>query len=346
MQVAAIAFGLPATTPQAGTTTRGADVGAVVPVEPLDSRSASTSVLQAVAGGDRTRFVFDAQTPARLVANDRSAVYLAQLSGALANCKLSLARVAAGQDSRAQAASDIATARALWHGRAAMTQSMLDARLKVKDRAGAAEKFTVRGLQAATLENGGKETLSFSWGINGTVSQATIDPSQPASTQIRGLCAAFTNLGIAATVEEGELVLNVPPSLQDKLSALMVRGGGHRYPAGQFVPLRLGAAAQAIDPDPWDARDATQTRASLERVLDACDKVETARHYVEAQASALAEQIAPDWGQTERVAAFAQQFARNASKEGYGQVAGLMAAVAGFDRERVRSLLEAQATQQ
>ncbi|HET9641890.1 MAG TPA: hypothetical protein VFP68_00680, partial [Burkholderiaceae bacterium] len=247
-------------------------------------------------------------------------------------------------DCRTQAANDIAVARTLWHGRAAITQSTLDASLKVTDGSGAAEKFIVRGLQAATLASGGKETLSFSWGLHGAVSQATIDPSQPASAQLRGLCAAFAALGIAGTVEDGQLVLNVPPALQDRQSALMVRGGGHRYPAGQLVPLRLEPAAQAIEPDRWDARDPLQARVSLERVVDAVDKVETARRGIEADAAALAGQVASNRGQAERVAAFAQQFASNASDGGYGQVLGLMAAVAGFDRERVRNLLDAQAT--
>ncbi|HET9644936.1 MAG TPA: hypothetical protein VFP68_16625, partial [Burkholderiaceae bacterium] len=66
MQVVPIALAIAGAGPQAGTTTRVADVGAVAPVQSLDSRSASTSVLPAVAGGDRTGFVFDAQTQARL----------------------------------------------------------------------------------------------------------------------------------------------------------------------------------------------------------------------------------------------------------------------------------------
>jgi hypothetical protein len=145
-----------------------------------------------------------------------------------------------------------------WQQRSSASAGTLDANLKFSSDSKAKQEFAVRGLSFETLRNGDTETLSFAVGKwSRQASSITVDPTQSETAMVAALDRALTPMGVRATRDaKGELAFNVSekdwPQIRDSLA---IRGGGRRFPTGQFNHVRTVVADQAIQPSQWNAAD-------------------------------------------------------------------------------------------
>ncbi|MFC4308130.1 hypothetical protein ACFPN2_03460 [Steroidobacter flavus] len=145
-----------------------------------------------------------------------------------------------------------------WQQRSAASAGTLDGNLKFNSDAKAKQEFSVRGLSFETLRNGDTETLSFAVGKwSRQASSVTVDPTQSDAAMVTALDRALTPMGVRATRDaKGELAFSVSekdwPQIRDSLA---IRGGGRRFPTGQFNHVRTVVAEQAIQPSQWNAAD-------------------------------------------------------------------------------------------
>jgi hypothetical protein len=148
-----------------------------------------------------------------------------------------------------------------WQQRSSASAGTLDGNLKFNSDAKANQEFSVRGLSFETLRNGDTETLSFAVGKwSRQASSITVDPTQSETAIVTALDRALTPMGVRATRDaKGELAFSVSekdwPQVRDSLA---IRGGGRRFPTGQFNHVRTVLADQAIQPLQWNAADPRQ----------------------------------------------------------------------------------------
>src|SRR5690606_28999568 len=98
-----------------------------------------------------------------------------------------------------------------------------------------------------------------------------LDPQQSPSAIVGALDRALAPMGVRATRDaKGELAFSVSeanwPQVRDSLA---IRGGGRRFPTGQFNHVRVVPAEQAIQPSKWSGTDAASTRRALQEIAQA-----------------------------------------------------------------------------
>ncbi|NMG34624.1 hypothetical protein GRF61_09230 [Azoarcus sp. TTM-91] len=236
---------------------------------------------------------------------------------------------------------------ALWRKRGAASAGTLDGQLQVVQAGSAQQRFRIRGLDADSLRSGDKETLSFS--AAGKQVSVAVDPAAGETAVLRRLQSALAPIGMGVERSGGSLVFSVAegdwPVVRDSLA---VKGGGQRFPTGQFNRVRAEAEADAIQPQSWRADDTEAARQTLQEVLAALDLIRQARNTIsrglaEADArmqprhkvgSGAAEADESDWA-----ASFVQRFEAMAEKPDFNVFAAVAPALTAVSRDRVMALL-------
>lgn len=242
-----------------------------------------------------------------------------------------------------------------WQQRSAVTAGTLDGNLKFSADAQAKQEFAVRGLSFETLQNGDTETLSFAVGRwSRQSSSITVDPNQSQSAIVGTLDRALAPMGVRATRDsKGELAFSVSeaswPQVRDSLA---IRGGGRRFPTGQFNHVRVVVPEQAIQPSQWSGTDVTSTRRTLQEIAQAQQLIrkshgavrsvleEAARHIngrdaadVDDRSVADARDIGARWQD------FAEEYADTLGRGDDAAIAAASPAVASISKRTVSALL-------
>jgi len=236
-----------------------------------------------------------------------------------------------------------------WRQRPSASAGSLSPQLDYSSPTPAAQRFTIRGLNLKALQSGDKETLAISVGGTGQgPTSVNIDPSMSEDAIVAQLQRALAPGGIAVTADDsGALQFSVPEtawkSVRDTLS---IKGGGIRFPAGQFNRVKIDAEPAAIQPEGWRADDDSATRQSLREVVQALDRLRQARDVVSralAAASVRIEQSAPSDNATS-AATLAKGVASALDQPGYLAFSSITGALMGISRDRVLSLLSLRLT--
>lgn len=231
--------------------------------------------------------------------------------------------------------------RELLRQRHAMTAGSLDGGLRLVPPGEARQGFAVRGLDREALVSGARETLTFAIGSGREVG-VVVDPDLPPKAVIRRLDEALTRAGVRVTSDAaGEPRFSVREAdwLQVR-DSFAVRGGGRRFPAGEFNRVALDPQHDVIH-IPTRAGGPDDQRAMLREILTALDAVRRARAVVtDAIASARARfddsRVAVE---TLWAADFVREFDALAERSGYAVFAAIGPALAAVSRPRVVALL-------
>lgn len=236
-----------------------------------------------------------------------------------------------------------------WQQRAAATGGTLDGNLKFNANAQARQEFAVRGLSFEALLNGDTETLSFAVGRwSRQSSSVTIDPNQPPAAIVGALDRALAPMGVRATRDaKGELAFSVSeanwPQVRDSLA---IRGGGRRFPTGQFNHVRVVPADQAIQPSKWSSTDAASTRRTLREIAQAQQLIRQSHGAVrsvleQASRNIDSRSVAAEQDVAARLQNFAEDYADTLSRGDAAAVAATVPAVASITKRTVSALLTA-----
>jgi len=311
-----------------------------------------TSATSTYAGSLHLRGAAHSWDPQRNVAvagGQQALAFLAPLASQLQDLKADLsARLAAGSAPGAQqdrALQDqLQRVATTWRSRPILSGSSLDGQLRYTSPPQPLQRFSVRGLNLATLQAGDKETLSLSVNASGPqVASVGIEPGLSAAEIVQRFNLALAPAQIRASVgDSGALVFSVPdsawPAVRDSLS---IKGGGVRFPAGQLVRVRADAEPEAMQPESWGIDDAASMRRSLlgvTRALALTQNAQTAASLDLAAASSRLEAARPTedaaWA-----ASAAAQFRVAAGQTGYGAASSMAAALSRLGRGQVQALL-------
>ncbi|WP_431051879.1 hypothetical protein [Roseateles sp. L2-2] len=286
---------------------------------------------------------------------DRLAAAMQQLKGGLSD---TLARQAAPS---AAVNGQLDQLRQLWSQRSRDAGGRVDAELQAAPEDGAArQRFKLRGLDLAVLQQGGKETLRLQlpgqaqdsgtgggtggFGATGgkpTLIAVTLD-GEGTQQQLQALTKALSPAGLSVQAQGTEIVFSVAesqwPALRDGLT---LRGEGKRFPSGQPVRALLEPSPEALQPQRWDVKEASGQRQALGQLLQAQPKVAQARARLHEQLESAAR---PTWAEGEplspaQAGALAGSLAGALSGAEYSDVGALLPALRGMHRQRVRQLL-------
>lgn len=236
---------------------------------------------------------------------------------------------------------------ALWQSRPAQTAGSLDPALTFDAVNPPLRQFTVRGLDLASLRKGDGENLSFSLaGAGRRTPSVALEAGLADVDIVRRFDQALASTGVRATADDqGRLVFSVAeqawPAVRD---TLMLRGGGIRWPTGQFSRVQAEAQPDGIDPARWSVDDADAMRATLAQATRALDAFTLARRRVDEVLHGAAQSADAVLAQNaaERAAGFADAFAALGESRSYRALNEFSGALAGIRRERVQALLAAR----
>lgn len=295
------------------------------------------------------------QLQRRLADAQQAQDYLDQTAQQLQDLKTALSAKLAGlqaQDSQLQA--KLQAAANQWRNRQSASAGSLDPQLRFSSPATASQRFSVRGLDVASLQSGAAETLAISVGGGSqNLASVSIDPSLPADALVQRFDQALAPTGVrVASDDSGALIFSVAesawPALRDSLA---VKGGGIRFPAGQLNRVRTDAEPAAIQPDTWrvsdtkagnaEVSDTAALRRALQQVMQALDHVKQARAAVGRALVEAGQQVesAQQAADPADAAALAQNFESTAGQPGYRSFSSVASALIGVSRSRVQSLL-------
>lgn len=231
-----------------------------------------------------------------------------------------------------------------WSQRQKSSGGTLDAQLGYSSTRPASRRFSVRGLDLANLQSGGKEMLAISvGGAHQPLRSVSIEPglSDAEIVQRFNLALVPAKLSVSAG-DDGALLFSTPESNYALVrDTLAIKGAGQRFPTGQLNRVTTDAEAPAIEPEAWKTDDIDSLRQTLQEVVRALVQVQQARATVkaalqEAGSRVASAQLADSAAGMDRMA---QNFVSAANQTGYRSLLSLTSAVAGISRERVRSLL-------
>lgn len=243
---------------------------------------------------------------------------------------------------RTQAALD--AAQALWSERHARTLGSLDETLAWSASAPARRRFVLGGWNAASLQathGSDRELIAFCLiGQDHEHGAWLADALRSSHASRFALACALAPLGVQLDeVSEARIVVSVDERRAAQVAQrLMVRGGGRRFPAGQWQAPRLAPGPQAVLL-PVQAHGAglagldAELPALRERLAQT--QLQIAQFQRQAGAS-LALDAAPPLA---RLQDFAQRFAAAADAPAYDWVQAVAPAVRALARSRVARLL-------
>jgi len=228
-----------------------------------------------------------------------------------------------------------------WRNRSDASGGTLDARLKFSSK-GTATTFTVRGMNLASLRNGGREVLAIAIGGGQNVRSVVLEPGLSDDQIAQRFDEALAPAGVRAKINEGQLEFSTPEAQWSTVrDTIAVQGSGIRFPTGQLNRVKADAEAPAVDPDNWQIGDMEALRATLQQVVQALAQVEQSISSVMQalnQVSARVQNAAPSASKA-GMDQVAQNFVSTAKQPGYQSLLSITSALAGISRERVISLL-------
>jgi hypothetical protein len=325
-----------------------ADLGRAAVASTADATAASalsTASVDAVlaslpisAGGGSAAREPGLQT--RVGALQQGADYLDRLGQSVQDFKqrLSLA-IARGDGDTAALQASVDRIEALWQARRTDAGGQLDAQLQPPSGAPAQQRFQVRGLDAASLQGGGPETLNLR--VPGLPTQARVQIQGDSAAQgAKALRDALAPAGVQLGAQGGTLWFSVDesrwPALRDGLA---VQGNGRRFPSGQSVRPALDPAPAAVDTRQWRVGSVDERRATLRSLTQVQARIAKARQGCDA---ALGQSSVPvsdaDLG-TDAAAALGRTLGSAMQDADFKQLAALSPALRGLHRERVRQML-------
>ncbi|OWQ93125.1 hypothetical protein CDN99_01065 [Roseateles aquatilis] len=275
--------------------------------------------------------------------------YLDRLAAAMQRLKGGLSDTLARQAAPSPALSgQVDQLRHLWSQRSRDAGGRVDGDLQPAPEDGAArQRFKLRGLDLAVLQQGGRETLRLQLPGQPLESGATTKPIAVAVTldgegsqqQLQSLMKALSPAGVTVQAQGQEIVFSVAesqwPALRDGMT---LRGEGRRFPSGQPVRALLEPAPEALQPQRWDVKEAAGQRQALGQLLQAQPKVTKARERLSEQLDAAAGRAAPALAPAQ-AGALAETLSRTLSGAEYSDVGALLPALRGMHRDRVQQLL-------
>lgn len=304
-------------------------------------RTTQTTNTAALRGGLRSQ---DAARNAEAAGTQRTLAFIERARSSLGTLKSALSDTLTGQafsDRLAQQALD--DFGALWRTRATATGGGLDGALNVVDAGSAQQRFRIRGLDDSNVVGGAeRETLQFS--VRGKLSAPVVLDAEaaPQATQSR-LDRALSPLGVRVERDaQGSLQFRTAetawPEVRD---SLLVKGGGQRFPTGQFNRPRTDAVAETLQPDNWRVDTTSAQRQTLHAAAQASMLLDAAGRQAGERLVAMARDSVAVTGAegAARAAAMAESFRSLASRGGFEAVAAVAPAAAGVSRERVAALM-------
>lgn len=288
---------------------------------------------------------WDHQLQGEIASAQQALDFLEQSAGqlqALKNELLAKLDARTGRDGQVEAR--VRQFSATWRNRASASGGTLDAQLAYSSPEPASQRFTIRGLNMANLQAGGKEVLAFSvGGSNQNLSSVNIEPglSQQEIVQRFDNALAPANIRVAAG-DNGALVFSTPePAWAGVRDTLAVRGSGIRFPDGQLSRVRTDEEAPIVAPEGWSTSDIEALRSTLRQVVQALAQVQLARDAVNralTAASNRADAAQPiDIGPSMEL--LANQFISTANNSDYESLRSISSSLQGMSRQRVLSLL-------
>jgi hypothetical protein len=199
----------------------------------------------------------------------------------------------------------------------------------------ATQRFRIRGLDLASLRNGGPQSLAFSvGGAGGPQLSVNIDPNQTDEEITAALNHALAPMGVNAGLDgQGGFVFITPeanwPAVKDSIAI-----SGRGRVVTEEVPAELA-------PQQWtgNGNGGDALRASLREVVQALERVRRSRDAASNALSAATIEMTQATTPPPEAAAAAQEFATTASNPDYESLLSLTSALVGVSRERVLALL-------
>jgi hypothetical protein len=342
-------------------TTAGVATGTLAGAAPLSGPRLAVADLAPVAALDPVTTglprpglqVLQETRNARVASAQQAVSYLDRLTSRLQRLKVDLGSALAGRPVPAERLEQERQALStVWQQRLTTAGGQLDNQLRYQSEGTPVQGFTVRGLDANAPVATARETLTIAVGIPTTsrpAARVLLDPSASAMSQARSFDQALMPLGLRAEAAlGGGLRFEVEearwPQVREQLA---IQGEGRRFPAGRLNRVQTDADASALTPQALVLHDGPEGRASLQQVVDALARTdsarEAAREVLNADRDTLITQRQAgdaDWAQG-FVADFAAatQDAAQWRAGSYGIRAALGAAISGLSRPRVMSLL-------
>lgn len=277
--------------------------------------------------------------------------YLDRLQQSLQDLKGGLSQSLAQGRTAAALPGQVEQLRQLWQQRPQQSGQQVDSQLQAATGPeGARQRFKLRGLDLAVLEQGGRETLKLQLpgnadtGNGRPLNLAVTLNGEGTQAQLQALTRALAPAGVSVQVQGSELVLSVAesqwPALRDGMT---LRGEGKRFPSGQPVRALLDAEPEALQPQRWQVQDPVGQRQALGQVLQAQPRVAQARDQLDARLRAATAEVAhaPDASglSSTEAQALASGFEARLQQAGYGQLDPLLPALRGLHKQRVQQLL-------
>ena len=310
------------------------------------TRSSSTNAAPPLRRGLSS---FDHQLQGEISSAQQALDFLEQSTSQLQALKSELAAKLASQAQAGREGQVEARVRQFsntWKERSNASGGTLDSQLDYTSPEPATQRFSIRGLNMANLQAGGKEVLAFSvGGSNQALRSVNIEPGLSQEEIVLRFDQALAPDKIRVGMkDDGTLVFSTPEGSWTAVrDTLAVRGNGLRFPTGQLSRVKTDEEPAAIAPDNWTTDDTSALRHTLQQVIAALALVQRAKETVTralAQASNRVDSAQPgDVASGVGMDQLAQNFTETATEPGYKSLLSITSALAGISRERVLSLL-------
>jgi hypothetical protein len=299
-------------------------------------------VVRVVAPARGGLSAWDPQLHGQLADAQQALSFLDQAASQLQGLKADLSGKLAGRAvPDGQLAAQMRQFAAAWDKRAQDSGASLSPSLAYESPA--MQRFTVRGLNLASLRTGERETLTLSVGSGGSLMSVQLEPGLSDDAIVQRFAQALAPAGIGVTEnDDGKLVFAVAesswPGVRDALS---IRGGGIRFAGGQGARVKADAEPAAIQPGTWQAGDAEALRRTLQQVVQALERVRAARENVGRALAAMSSGVHDPPAGTDAASApsLVDAFVAAISQPGFAAFSPVTAALSGISRDRVLSLL-------
>lgn len=328
------------------TSATGRTAGTSLTAQTTDTRSSSSTVsataeASPLRGGTR---IAGSNRNLQTGGLQQTLNYLDGLSSRLQNLRSDIVARLADADSGGEGLqSSLQQVGQQWQARGSDSGGRLGATLDYVDPGPARQRFTVRGLDLASLSSGDRETLAISIGGNSSSAVSlSVDPTLTQRQQLQRLNLALAPLGLHASADsDGRLVFDVAEdawaAVRDSLS---IRGEGQRFPTGAFNRVRTETEAAALQPEKLAVDDEAALRRSLSEVEAALERVRASREQLRRLLAQQMQSLPTDTS-TEQVWAsgFTESFAAQGAQATYTTMSEVLPALAGISRSRVLALL-------
>lgn len=225
-----------------------------------------------------------------------------------------------------------------WETRPAATAGTLDPQLRLVAPGSSRQVFAVRGLDARTLENAGRETLQFM--VRGQASTPlTLEAGVSSAVITRRMDQVLAPLGVRVRLDAAqELRFSTSesdwPSISD---SLQIKGEGRLFPTGQFNRLRVDKVPEAIQPETWALDDPLALRNTLKQAIGLGKTLDGVARGAAERLKALQSNDNP--AELENARALAAGFSESVGKGDFRSLQAVLPVVTGIHRGRVEALL-------